>query len=221
MKDHIMLDSINIENLLRIAKEKNYPIFESKRNYQLNIWGIRAIDRTVNIFNDYEVVFWKDHGLTPLHDEPGEANYISGSTWKLFIFKITTEPGTHYLLYPINKKGTAILKEGFYYSCWRLGLHRGKYKALIQCGPMTVYRDNDKDDEYDFDVPTDTGMFGINNHRAGSNYLSRYINQHSAGCQVVWDPVDYDKFIGLIEKAVMSCGNIFSYILINENDLYK
>lgn len=70
----------------------------------------------------------------------------------------------------MNPKGTAILAPGQYQSSHKIGLHRGKYKALVQHRPVTVYRDNNKDSKYDLE-PTkkDTGIFGINIHKAGQD----------------------------------------------------
>ena len=48
-----------------------------------------------------------------------------------------------------------------------MDLHRGKYLALCQRKPVSVYRDNDKDKRYDLkDKTIDTGLFGINIHKS-------------------------------------------------------
>ena len=67
----------------------------------------------------------------------------------------------------MNSKGVAILKPGQYLKSHKLRLHGGKYLALGQQNPLTVYRDNNRDDNYDLnESKTDTGLFGINIHRA-------------------------------------------------------
>ena len=56
---------------------------------------------------------------------------------------------------------------GQYRKSHKLRLHAGKYMALGQQNPVTVYRDNDRDHNYDLDESkTETGLFGINIHRA-------------------------------------------------------
>jgi hypothetical protein len=45
----------------------------------------------------------------------------------------------------MNEKGAAILKPGQYIDCWELGRLKGLHKAWVQCKPVTVYRDNDRD----------------------------------------------------------------------------
>lgn len=85
-------------------------------------------------------------------------------------------------------KGMADLKPGLYLS-HRLGLHRGKYMALIQTGgPVTVIRDGTPDYE-------DTGWFGINIHKGGYNTTS------SLGCQTIY-PDQWPAFISLAQNEM-------------------
>lgn len=91
--------------------------------------------------------------------------------WVIRQWPITTKPGTTVLRRPVNSKGTAILVPGQYEGVYKLDLHAGKYLALCQrLGSVKVYRDNDKDDQYDLNPSTiEEGMFGINIHRAGAD----------------------------------------------------
>ena len=67
----------------------------------------------------------------------------------------------------MREEGVAILKPGQYRGSHKLRLHQGKYMALGQQKPVKVYRDNNRDANYDLDESkTDTGLFGINIHRA-------------------------------------------------------
>lgn len=62
--------------------------------------------------------------------------------------------------------------------CYSLGLHQGKYKALVQFMPITVIRVFDKDNYLDFTSGKEgTGIFGINIHRANLSGKSIYVNQ--------------------------------------------
>lgn len=84
-------------------------------------------------------------------------------------------------------KGMASLKPGLYHA-HRLGLHKGKYLALVQtAGAVTVMRDGSP-------PYADSGYFGINIHRGGVNSTS------SLGCQTV-PPAQYPEFIGLVSGA--------------------
>ena len=133
----------------------------------------------------------------------------------------TTLPGLKYMKTPLSPKGCAILKEGQYRGVYKLDKHSGKYDALCQrLGDVTVYRDNDKDTSYDMlDGTEQTGMYGINIHRAAAYKELENVDGNSAGCQVVEDPLEYDIHMELVYKAVDVWGNSFSYTLINENNL--
>lgn len=125
----------------------------------------------------------------------------------------TTNPGTHWLKNLMNPKGTALLKPGQYIDSWKLGLHRGEYKALVQCNPITVFRDTDKDAIAEETAKTDTGLFGVNIHRANAKWTSKFIDKWSAGCQVLNNPADFKR---LIEACEASDVTRFTYTLLRE-----
>lgn len=198
------MKSITFDTVYNTLKALDYEIFETdSKPYNLNIIGIRNNNRIPNSFDDYIVVIWKYKGK-----------------WNFRKYEATTDPGLYYLNHPLSPQGTAILKEGQYFHCFCLGLHQGKYKALVQFMPLTVIRDFNKDNYLDFTSgKEETGMFGINIHRANLNGKSINVNQWSAGCQVFADSAQFNEFISLCEKAQMYWGKTFSYTLINSVDL--
>lgn len=128
-------------------------------------------------------------------------------------FSCTTNPGTHWLKNLLNPSGCAVLKPGQYVDSWKLGLHQGKYRALVQAKPITVYRDADKDDLAEEQGKEDTGMFGINIHRANPSAISSIIDKWSAGCQVLNNP---EQFNTLLTACEMSGKSAFTYTLLRE-----
>ena len=122
----------------------------------------------------------------------------------------------------MNEKGVAILKPGQYRRSHMLRLHAGKYLALGQKENVTVYRDNNRDANYDLDESkTDTGLFGINIHRA-SKYEGRkstQVNKWSAGCQVIAANDDWHEFLDICQAAREIHGNSFSYTLIESKNI--
>ncbi len=70
--------------------------------------------------------------------------------WTFYVLEATTDPGLYYLNHPLSPLGTAILKEGQYINSYQLGLHQGKYKALVESQTVTVIRDFDKDNYLSF-----------------------------------------------------------------------
>ena len=131
----------------------------------------------------------------------------------LQIFSGTTNPGTHWLKNLLNPKGTAVLKPGQYVDSWKLGMHQGKYQALTQAKPITVYRDGDKDDVAEETKVEQTGLFGINIHRANPSTVSSIIDKWSAGCQVLNDP---KQFATLLAACKASGKQLFTYTLLRE-----
>jgi hypothetical protein len=130
-------------------------------------------------------------------------------TW----FTGTTNPGTHWLKNLLNPKGAALLKPNQYINTWKLDLHQGKYLALCQRKNVVVYRDGDKDNFSEETGITETGLFGINIHRANPSAISSIIDKWSAGCQVLNNPQDFDY---LIKRCKASGLNEFTYTLLKE-----
>lgn len=87
-----------------------------------------------------------------------------------------------------SSKGMALLKPDLY-RCHIIGIHNGKYTALVQRkGAVTVIRDG-IDGDYE-----DTGYFGINIHRGG------YGTTSSLGCQTIY-PDQWKSFIETVKAA--------------------
>lgn len=187
----------------KLFKQKGYAYF-TIGDYNLNIIGVRKNNnnKATNKFDDVLVVIYK------VDDK-----------WVRKCFDITTEPGTYYLEHPINADGTGILVPNQYRSTWKIGMHQGKYKALVQVKPVKVFRDGNKDLKYDLDYNvTKEGMFGVNIHKAGK--ASKQVDKWSAACQVFANEQDFDEFMKLCNKQIeVDGGNSFTYTLVNEKDL--
>ena len=185
-----------------IFAKKGYTFF-TKGDYNLNIIGVRHKDNKVtNRFEDCFVV---------IYNTPTEQNVKR-------IFMCTTLPGKKAMEHPTAIKGTAILVPGQYRGCWKIGYHKGKYKALCQAKPIPVYRDGNKDDKFDLNpLSIDKGIFGINIHKAGDN--STLVDGWSYGCQVLAKSIDFSSFMRLVDKSAKLYGDSFTYTLLEEDDL--
>ena len=65
---------------------------------------------------------------------------------------------------------------------------------------------------------TDTGIFGVNIHKAGTN--STQVDKWSAACQVFANSSDFATFMKLCDNQISNGnGKTFTYTLINEEDL--
>lgn len=189
----------NIRALLLLMRLKGYKVYD--KPYQLNIVGIRNTSTTPNKFDDTMYVFWKD----------------DKNLWQGKFYTVTTDPGTYWLKNPMSKLGAAILKEGQYVDAYKIGLHKGEYKALVEQKPVTVLRDYDRNAVLDFNNgKEEKGNFGINIHRAGAKGSSINVDKWSAGCQVFENADDFANFLALAEKHSGLYGNNFTYTLVDE-----
>lgn len=176
---------------------------DDSKNHNLNIVGLRSENADPNSFDDQLWVFWKYQ-----------------NRWTLRKYKITTDPGLTWLQTPGRKEGTAILKEGQYKESHRYGKHRGQYDALVQASPVTVVRDFNRDNKLDFSSgKTQTGLFGINIHRANEKVESKFVNKWSAGCQVFANPNEYQEFLKLCRLFLAEWGETFTYTLIRQKEI--
>lgn len=143
--------------------------------------------------------------------------WMARGQWFGFHYRITTFPGSYFLINRLlNRRGCAILKPGQYRGAYQIDLHRGKYRALCQRRAVTVYRDNDRDREFDMLPETHhKGLFGINIHRAGHSGKSPKVGRNSAGCQVFQEREDFDEFMRICAKARAHWGNRFTYTLLD------
>ena len=191
------------------SKGDKYFTDNNNKSYDINIIGIRNDEtkgRVTNAFDDLITISYK----------------CEEGVWHYNEFKCTTDPGSHWVKNLLNDKGVAILKPNQYRGSHKLRLHQGKYMALGQKKDVTVYRDNDRDNNYDLnESKTDTGMFGINIHRATSKTggKSTRVDRWSAGCQVIASNNDWYKFLDICQRARDIHGNSFSYTLLSSKDL--
>ena len=185
-----------------VLQKKGYRIF--LRPYELNIVGVRSDSVKPNSFDDTIYVFFNN----------SEGKLVEHK------FPATTDPGTYWLRNPMNPQGTAILKEGQYLNCYGLGLHRGKYLAVVQKRPVNVIRDYNRDAFLDFmNGKEENGLFGINIHRASEIGTTKVVDKYSAGCQVFSNQTEFIKFLQLCERHKNLYGNVFTYTLLDERAL--
>lgn len=199
-----MPKTYTILQVVKTLKQKGYLVYTQP--YQLNIVGIRSNNKVSLSFDDFIAWFY--------YDDNGK---LQGQ-----VVAATTDPSVQFLKNPKNSKGTAILKSGQYVHAYQLGMHKGKYKALVQIQPVTVIRDNDRDGFTTFRDTTETGLFGINIHRASRGKQNEtIIGPDSEGCQVLQNENDYNNLIAAAEKSANLYGNNFTYTLIDERDVQK
>lgn len=192
------------EQVETAVKSKGYVYFEDVNNkgFDVNIVGIRNSStgqKVTNAFDDHITLSYKENGV-----------------WKFHIWPATTDPGKKGVLEYHNAAGVARLVEGQYRGSHGIGLHQGKYEALKQAKNVKVYRDANKDLNYDENKIAE-GVFGINIHKAGAD--STYVENWSEGCQVFKRSADFEEFMKICRKARDIHGNSFTYTLIESSDI--
>lgn len=192
------------EQVEAAVKAKGYAWFEDAANkgFDVNIVGVRNSatgQKVTNAFDDHITVSYKENGV-----------------WKFHVWPATTDPGKKGVMEYHNAAGVARLVEGQYRGSHTLGLHQGKYEALKQQKPVKVYRDANRDLNYD-EAKIQEGIFGINIHKAGAD--STYVENWSEGCQVFKKAADFESFMAICRKAAAIHGKSFTYTLIESADI--
>jgi hypothetical protein len=193
-----MYSKEQVENVMR---QKGYVYFTSDEDYDVNIIGIRNSDTGTNVTN--------------LFDDLLTISYKLKGNWIYREWIITTDPGRKGVLKFQNNQGVARLVPGQYRSSYSIGLHKGKYEALRQVNEVKVYRDANRDMNYDENKITE-GLYGINIHKAGSN--STFVENWSEGCQVFKREQDFNEFMRICREASKIHGNTFTYTLLESKD---
>jgi hypothetical protein len=194
-----------LKDIIGSAQKLGYNI--DKRPNKLNIIGVRNSSATSQEKFDDLIAYFT-------YDQNGNlvGKVVPG----------TTDPSTIFLKSPINVKGAAILKSGQYKDAYAIGLHRNQYEALVQVKPVTVIRDADRNALINYFAPTQTGLYGINIHKAqkGKNNED-IIGRDSAGCQVFRNLNDYMDMMRMAKISRKNHGNSYTYTLIDQRDVLK
>jgi hypothetical protein len=190
------------EQIEKAVISKGYVWFGGDRNYDVNIVGVRNSSTGQSVTNAF--------------DDLITLSYKVDGQWKFHSWPATTDPGKKGVLEYHNTAGVARLVEGQYRGSHAIGLHQGRYEALKQSKSVKVYRDADRDLQYDEDRIQE-GVFGINIHKAGAD--STYVENWSEGCQVFKKAADFEEFMSVCRKAKDIHGNSFTYTLIESSDI--
>lgn len=193
--------SYSKDKIEAVVKAKGYKWFDDK-DLHLNIVGVRNSDTGTAVTNAF--------------DDKITLSYKKGGNWIYKEWMNTTDPGTKGVKEYHNAAGVARLVPGQYIDSHFLGLHQGKYEALKQQKPVKVYRDANRDMNYDEDKIQE-GIFGINIHKAGAD--STYVENWSEGCQVFKRAADFEEFMAIARESSKAGFKSFTYTLIESKDI--
>ena len=191
------------EQIEKAVKSQGFVWFNGSKDYDVNIVGVRNSTPGQKVTN--------------LFDDKLTLSYKVGGEWFFHEWEATTEPGKKGVMQFHNSGGVARLVPDQYRGVYKVSMHQGKYQALCQrLGDVTVWRDKNRDMDFD-EIIRDTGMFGINIHKAGT--VSNFVENWSEGCQVFKRTKDFNDFMVLINRAKEIHGNHFTYTLIISSDI--
>lgn len=138
---------------------------------------------------------------------------------------------TQYGFVPMNDSdkigGAARIDLGYHHECWVLGFHKKnpKHPALVQCAPIRITRDLNRDGKRDGDKEY-SGIFGLNIHgalvKAGPTKAPKKVGGFSRGCLVRQFFTSHLKFIQRLMQSKRATGDKkarFSAYVINANQI--
>lgn len=191
------------EQIEKAVKAKGYAWFENG-DYDVNVVSVRTSSTgkaVTNLFDDYITISFKKDGV-----------------WQFYQWMATTDPGKKAVLEYHNPNGVARLVPGQYRGSHIVRLHQGKYEALCQDKPVKVYRDKNKDFQFD-EKTIEEGIFGINMHRSNPTTESAYVENWSEGCNVFKKVKDFNVFMSILKEAIKIHGNRFTLTLLESKDI--
>lgn len=196
------LEDLTVDLMLDAFDRMGYDL-SAAGDYDINLFGIRTAERVSNTFNDAI-----------------GALFLEDGTWQMVVYDGTTDPGDDSRLNPVNERGCAILAPGQHKGAFKLGYHKGKYRALVQNNPLPLYRDNNCDEVIDDVGEARYEMAGINLHRANARFKSKLVDSYSAGCCVIADPNDFNELLDLAEESAVRYGDSFTFTLFTEEQVF-
>jgi hypothetical protein len=177
------------------------------KGYKIRAWNIvyfEGLNTDLTTVNSDKIDGWND--VRAIITNAGGVLMAAGAT---------TEPGWYYRQNRMNPDGAAQLAFGQYLDCWRIGDHKGQ-DALIQCGKLTVYRDNNEDGSRSGDKVFVGDGFGIDQHTTYNSPSA--VGRWSAGCLVGQYPETHAKFMKICRAMGLTT---FDSTLIDGNDFAK
>jgi hypothetical protein len=196
--------SSSYNEIQKIFAKKGYAFFTGPFN--INFFAVRGTPRRPDAFDDVLFVVYQDADKNPV----------------IKIFEGTVDPGIPWLVHPMNPGGAAAIAPGQYRGVWQLGKFKNT-DALIQCGKFKIFRDNNKDAIFDYDLSTihdslpSDGIF-FHEHFQKPD-VAEFVDKSSAGCVVPKRRSEHREIMKLLKlQSAAGLGNKFTFTLFNETD---
>ena len=192
--------------ILRSVERAGHVIFVDGA-FNLNLVGIRSLNRQANKFDDLLTATYRD----------------ASAAWQTHYWPCTLEPGAFWLEHPAKVEGTAILADGQHRSAFCIGIHKpntpNAYRCLVQHRPVRVWRDATKDLTLDWPANDQgkPGWYSIQIHRAHYSKVVSDVGPWSGGCPVVQVPEHFAELMSLVDIARPQWGDAFTLTIMSED----
>lgn len=185
--------------LTKIQEEYGFMVFDDGA-YDLNIIAVRNLENNANQYDDkLHVCYLSEDGH-----------------WREDIFQVSTDAGRYWLEKEDYKACAVYAHPQQARGAYKVGMHRGKYEALVQWRPVLYWRDGNKDEKADYGGEVFKDTIGLNIHRS-SIHDSDEVNKYSAGCIVFSKMAEWKAFMELVHKQKRIMGfHTFTFTLIAE-----
>ena len=187
------------EILTKIQEKYGFMVFDDGA-YDLNIIAVRNLENNANQYDDkLHVCYLSEDGH-----------------WREDIFQVSTDAGRYWLEKEDYKACAVYAHPQQARGAYKVGMHRGKYEALVQWRPVLYWRDGNKDEKADYGGEVFKDTIGLNIHRS-SIHDSDEVNKYSAGCIVFSKMAEWEAFMELVHKQKRIMGfHTFTFTLIAE-----
>lgn len=201
--------------LITYLTQKGYTVDTAPGHY--NIIYLEGLNPDFTPNSD-EADGWNDLCVIIDHDETNTPKII-------FSAVCTTEPGKTATFDSAASKLGGVARIAFgQYTAWRVGYHRqarlfDAHPALVQCAPLPVHRDSNRDGKRTGDPIG--WAHGLNQHGTSAVYRGGSVGKWSAGCLVRKNWVEHLRFMEIIRSDARYISNkrhIFSTTIIAGND---
>lgn len=164
---------------------------------------------------------WNDLSIILAFDSGGDPSIV-------FSAACTTEPGKAATFGSEARRLGGVARIAFgQHTAWKVGFHRqsrllNMHPALIQCAPIPVHRDSNRDGKRTGDPMG--WAFGLNQHGTSGSYTGGPIGKWSAGCLVRQWWNDHLEFMRIVKTDIRYQADrnfIFSSTIIAGDQLIK